>query len=226
MPEHTKSRQLLAEPIGRLFLVGCVELVLFLVLIGILWRNGIGVWDNLLAMCFIQVFFGRIASAAQAAQSNIGIPLALALMVYIDMMVVFLSFPVLVFSYERLFHRPFFQKHMKRVFDSAEKSVKKLSGYRILGVFFFVWSPLLMTGVIVGSVLGYLLGLRLRTNMVTVALGTTAASLCFLLGWDTLFDWLLDFHSGIPIVATTLLVIVILMMRIARMRRTKEGGSK
>lgn len=208
---------------GSIFVVGCCMLILWIEAIALLWRSGHPVWSDLLKMGFTQVPAGRAAAIAYGTQANLNTALIAFLAVYYDVITLFITYPVLIFSYKNLFERRFFQKHFKQVFESAQKGmtrVTRLRRFKIMGIFLFVWFPFTMTGIIVGALLGFLLGLRAWVNMTTVILGTASAVICWVYAYEKLFGWLGNIHQGIPL-SVTILIIIILM--IARIIKKREG---
>ncbi len=81
-------------------------------------------------------------------------------------------------------------------------------------MFLFVWFPLWMAGIIMGSVLGYLLGLRTWVNIATVVIGSVSAVVCWVFAYDKLFGWLGEIHRGIPITITAIVIVVLAILRI------------
>lgn len=220
-----RLRVLLANERG-VFVLGCFMLISWVAGIAILWQEQHALWLPILTMGFTELFAGRAAAIAQA--QHLGIPpgLTIFLATYVDAATVFIIYPLLVFGYENLFERRFFQKHMKPVFDSARRSLNRFAKYEIAGVFFFVWIPFWMTGVVVGAVLGYLLGLRTWVNMGTVVAGTFSAALCWAFAYDRLFDWLARIHKGVPVAFTVALIVLLLVRRILHQHRRNRRASQ
>jgi len=65
---------------------------------------------------------------------------------------------------------------MQKSKQSAEKYEPLIKRYGIIGLILFVLSPLAMTGPVVGSFVGYLIGLRHFTTL-TVVLSTTLTAI-------------------------------------------------
>ncbi len=207
-----RLRVLLANERG-VFVLGCFMLIAWVGAVALLWQRSHALWLPVLTMGFTELFAGRAAAIAQAQHLDMQPALIVLLATYVDAATVFIIYPLLVFCYENLFERRFFQKHMKPVFDSARRSLNRFAKYEILGVFCFVWIPFWMTGVVVGAVLGYLLGLRTWINMATVTVATLTASLCWAFAYDRLFTWLAAIHKGIPVTVTCVLIAVLLCRR-------------
>jgi uncharacterized membrane protein len=198
----------------RLLVAGCCMLVLSVATVGVLWRIDHAMWLDILTMGFTEFFLGRAASSAQATQAGLHPALIVLLATYVDVLTTFILYPLLVLSYRSLFERRFFQKHMKPVFVAATRGVDRFSQFKVAGVFAFVWFPFWGTGVVVGAVLGYLLGLRLWVNMTTVTLGTMTAVICWVLAYDKLFAWLGGIHESIPLLATIVVIAILVIWRV------------
>jgi len=209
---------------GHIFVLGCALLILWVLLIALLWDIKHPRWLDLMTMGFTELFLGRAAAIAHAKLVNMHSVVTVCVATYVDVVTVFIAYPLLVFSYENFFERRFFQKHMKRIFESAQKGVDRFPGSKIAGVFAFVWFPFWMTGVVVGAALGYLLGLRHGTTMFTVALSTMTASLCWVLFYDKLFELLSRVHRGVPVAVTVGIIVALAVRRILRKRRDATAG--
>lgn len=220
---NTIRMQFLHSDEANIFVLGCSMLILWVSVIALLWQIGHHWWLDLLTIGFTELFLGRAAAVAQAKLANIHSVLIVFIATYVDAMTVFILYPMLIFSYRNLFEKRFFQKHMKPVFESAQKGLDRFSGSKIAGVFAFVWFPFWMTGVVVGSILGYLLGLRHWTSMVTVTLGTMSAALCWVLFYDKLFSWLGQINKTIPLAITFVIIFCLAIRRIIKTRQKMSG---
>ena len=206
---------------GTVFLLGCLMLIGWTAAIVVLWQFDHSHWSHILTMGFAQTIAGRAAAIAQGTQVEMHRGLMVLLATYADVVFVFLAYPPLIFSYRNVLQGRFFEKHMKPVIESAETSTERFSHFEIAGVFLFVWLPFHMTGVLVGAVLGYLLGIRTWINMVTVTAATASASVCWVFAYDKLYEWLGDIHPGISVVFT--IVIIGGLVVVQWMHRLKNG---
>jgi uncharacterized membrane protein len=199
-------------------------LILWIGAIAVLWEAGSTRWLDILTMGFTELFLGRAAAVAQATQMGMGRTLIVVLATYVDAMTVFIFYPVLVFCYRNFFEQHFFQKHMRKVFTSAEKGLSRFAKYKLAGIMFFVWIPFWGTGVVVGAVLGYLLGLKTWAVMTSVTLGTASAAVCWVFFYDRLFDRLADIHPAIPVALTIVVIVFLAVHRITARRRRERGA--
>jgi len=208
---------------GNIFTMGCCMLILWVAAMAMFWRLGHPMRLNMLTVGLTHIVAGRAASLAHGTQVGLSPWLTSFLAVYADTMAMFIVYPVLVFSYENFVERRFFQKHMKPVFDSARKRLPRMRGSRIAGVFLFVFFPFWMTGIIVGAVLGYLLGLRTWVTMVTAIAGSAVAVITWVYAYDKMFGWLGDVHQSVPVTISILIIGGLVGYRLVRRHREQTG---
>jgi len=165
---------------------------------------------------------GRAASVAVGTEADLPRLLIALLATYTDVMAMLIMFPLLVFSYRNLFERPFFQRHMKPVFDTAQRSLTKMRRFKVFSVFLFVWFPFWMTGIITGSVLGYLLGLRTWVNLTTVIMGAATAVVCWVYAYDRLFGWLGTVDQRYPPVIVCCIITGLIASRLVKHRKERR----
>ena len=219
MNHATVRREFLQSEEGRIFVIGCLMLMAWVGAAAILWRTENRWWNDVLTLGFAHMLAGKGVSIAQGVAAGMPGALIAFLAVYVDTMALFIIYPVLIFSYEHFVHAPLYQRHMKRVFDSAQKGIGRVGRFKIAGLFAFVWFPFWMTGVVVGAVLGFLMGMRTWIIMCTVILGTTSAVLCWVYAYDALFGWISVVDERI---VKTAIVAILAMALVARLVRKKR----
>ncbi len=176
-------------------------------------------WLHMVRMKLVHIAAGRAASIGMGTEADLPRLLIALLATYTDVMAMLIMYPLLVFSYRNLFERRFFQRHMKPVFDSAKRSLTKMRRFKIASVFLFVWFPFWMTGIITGSVLGFLLGLRTWVNVTTVIFGAFTAVVCWVYAYDLLFGWLGAVNQTYPVVVVCCIIAVLIVLRLLKRRQ-------
>jgi len=196
-------------------------LLLWIAVAAGLWQLGHELWDDLLTVGFAHLLAGRAISIAQG--TYVGFPRWAIVLIatYADIMGMLIVFPLFVYTYENLFEGRFFQRRMKPMLESAQRGVDRFRHCKVVGVFFFVWLPFWMTGIIVGAVLGYLLGLKTWVTTLAASLGALAAVATWVYAYDILFRWLSRIHQEIPLVFTVALILVLLILHFRQSRRQK-----
>lgn len=125
-----------------------------------------------------------------------------------DMVAVFLTYPFIVLFKNKIIKGKFIVGDIvKSAEDTVEKHKRWLKPLGVIGVGFFVWIPLTMTGPVIGSVLGLLLGMSTLTIMVTVVIAGILSALC----WTYLFDFMLKWAGSVSKLLSALIVIFILV---------------
>jgi len=91
---------------------------------------------------------------------------------WMETVVVLLFYPVFVFSVRKLAVFPRLRRFLDRTQAAAERHHDKVRRYGVIGLFIFVWIPFWMTGPVVGSVIGYMLGFPAWLTLSVVIAGT------------------------------------------------------
>ena len=127
--------------------------------------------------------------------------------IILETIYVLIFYPLFVFSWRRLLVVNRLKNVFKRTQRAAETHTDKVQKYGVIGLFVFVWFPFWMTGPVVGSVIGFLLGLRIWLNMTVVLAGTYAA----IVGWAFVARHVASYSSYAAMVLIALLVFVIIV---------------
>lgn len=204
---------------SRLFMLGSCMLILWVTILTILYRTGYSFGPKMLKMGLAHAGGGRAVSITVGMNSHIPRGVIALLAAYLDVMIMFIVYPILIFSYKNLFERKFFREYVGPIFDTAQQSLKRLRKLKIVGIFFFVWFPLWMTGILVGAVIGFLLGLRTWVTMTTVISGTICAIIMWVYVLGELFEGLEKIH---PVVRSGTAVVIIVALLLWRLRSLKQ----
>jgi uncharacterized membrane protein len=130
-----------------------------------------------------------------------------------DAMVVLIMFPMFVFSYKYYIKSRFLREMLTTSADAAKKSRKRIARLGPVGLLFFVWFPLHMTGPLVGSIIGFFIGLHPLVNVVVVITGTFLAVVSWVKLFDRLQEWTGKFSYLIPIFVITLATVLFFYFR-------------
>jgi len=174
------------------------------------------------AMTFFNVIFGRIVSMSIGYAGGYGHALVIPVNMWVETVLVLLFYPVFVFSMRKLVVFPKLKRFMGRTRAAAERHHDKVRRYGIAGLFIFVWFPFWMTGPVVGSAIGYLLGFPAWLTVSVVLTGTYVA----MGGWAYI---MFGVHSHAAMVgpwAPALLVVVIIFFVSAGYWLNRHGKNR
>jgi uncharacterized membrane protein len=218
LDRDARARFLQSEE-GRIFVVGCCMLIIWIEGVAFLWGISSSKWFAMLTMGLTHLVAGRAAAIMHGTNLGLSKLSTVGLATYIDVTAMIILYPLLIFSYQNFFEARFFQKHMKPVFESARKGAGRMRRYKILGIFLFVWFPFWMTGIITGSVLGFLLGLRTWVTLVTVILGSVSAVICWVYAYEKIFSWLSQINQYVSVAISLVIIGGLIVLRLIRKRR-------
>jgi uncharacterized membrane protein len=201
---QTPSGKAEAGPTARQALVRSAEghiLRLGVVLSAIYIVGLVGVWlvspehaPALGALTALNVVVGRAAGMSFGYAAELGHAVVIPANMLIESIQVLIIFPLFVLSWRHLLEIRALKSFMARIEQVAEARRGILRSYGMAGLFVFVFIPFWMTGPVVGSVMGFLIGLRPWMNMAIVltatyvAIGVWAVMLHGLSGWAATYN--------------------------------------
>lgn len=199
---------------GLLLICGAAAL---LIIISYIYRDTAG---KLLTVIATHLLSGRAGGISVGLNSGLSEWLVIITATSIDSLVVFILYPLFVLSYRRYFKPKFLRNVLNRSVNAAEKSKVKIRKYGMMGLLFFVWFPLHMTGPLVGSILGFMLGLHTAVTLVIVISGTFFA----VLSWVYLFKNLITLTGRYSFyIPLAVIVIAVSLLVILRLRKKKPS---
>ncbi len=206
-----------------IFLLGLFSVLALLAWIGYLQFTFPVKGTRLLAIVSTHLMLGRAAGVSAATVSHHFNRLeTIVLGSLVESAVVCLFFAAFCLSCKKLIHVPWLDSAVRNVRASAHKQRHHLIGWGIPGLILFVWFPFLMTGPVVGSVIGYLLGMRPWVVVATVLTGTFSAivSWTFLMG--VLNHWMQRAGHYAPAAAVLTILTLIITFRIHNYHKTRQ----
>ena len=212
-PEQAKplKQTLLTSSEGRLLLAGTALAFIYIFWLGIKLMFSPEESQLLIGITATGLLFGRATAMAFGYSLNLGHGTVIPICIIIETILVLIFYPLFVFSWQHLLVIKRLKKLFERTQRTAEMHKDKVQRYGIIGLFLFVWFPFWMTGPVVGSVIGFLLGLKVWLNMTVVLAGTCAA----IVGWAFLLRQLHEqvaSHSSYAAMILMILLIIILIV--------------
>lgn len=163
---------------------------------------------------------GRLAGISSALGSGFPVAQVILLASLIEGTIVCLFFSVFCLSVKRLIVFPFLDDMMANVHRSAKNQRSKRLKWGIPGLIVFVWFPFFMTGPVIGSVIGYLLGMPPWVVVGVVFLGTVGAIISWTFAINPVIEWAGRIGEFVPLILVLILLVVVVSIR---MRRYSEN---
>lgn len=215
-----KFSETISSQEGKIFIVGVFLSILYMGAIFGMYLYSSNDAYNLIVMTFSNLLFGRavgISFGFAAGFSDIQI---MFVNMFIESLTVMLIYPVFVLSWKKSVEIKMFRTFFIKVKEMRIKYRALFDKYGIYGLFIFVWFPFWMTGPVVGSLIGFLIGIKHYTTMFVVLTGTFLATAIWTYFLRELID-LLNYLSSYSVYI--LLGLFILIGIVLKIKSTKKG---
>ena len=133
--------------------------------------------QQILSITATNIIFGRMAGLSIGIASQMDTTLLIAFNLFIESIMVLIFYPLFVLSWNKLdliTYQPLNQ-FLERSKESAHKYEPVIKRYGVIGLILFVLTPFAMTGPVVGSFVGFLIGFKHRVTLLVVLFSTLIA---------------------------------------------------
>jgi len=196
---------------GRILIFGLILLLLYVIYMAASYFISPNTFQVYVGMTATHILFGRAAGMSFGYSLDFGHLIVIPINLAIEIIMVMLIYPLFVLAWRNLLVFKVLNNFMRKIEEVAEANEAKIQRYGIPGLLLFVCIPFWMTGPVIGSVIGFFLGLRPWVNMFVVLFGTMIASL----GWAILLKELHDQVADISPFAPMILVLIIITIAVA-----------
>lgn len=177
----------------------------------------------LIGMTATTLVFGRAAGLAFGYNMGLSHKTVIPIAMIVETFHVLAFYPLFVFGwYHLLVFKPL-KNVFEHIHEAAERHKHKIQRYGILGLLVFVWFPFWMTGPVVGSVVGFLLGLPIWLNLTTVLIGTYVAILGWALFLRKVHEHMASYDPYAAMVLVLVLIAVVVIGHCLRRPSSKTG---
>lgn len=214
----------LATPEGHILIAGFVLAVVYITAIALtsIWSGTL--CHNLLKMTGSHVVGGRFAGILLGHNKGLAPWLVITASLTIEAILTMHFFPLFVLSYRKLIIIDRLKESMARAQNYAERHQKKILKFGVPGLLLFVWFPFWMTGPLVGSIIGFLIGLRPWVNMAVVIIGTGLATVSWSLLVKQLEAWLASFGEYVPMLVVGVVLLIAISIHIRQAFARRQNG--
>jgi len=192
--DEARRRTLVSSSEGRILLTGVFLWGLYLLVILLCGFVAPEIYKLLTAVTFSHLLVGRVAGITVGFAMDASAAAVIGINMLIETLLVLSIYPLFVMSWNRLHDIGRFEAWIAKARSSAERYRPKIQRYGVIGLFAFVWFPFWMTGPVVGSMVGYLMGFSHRRTLAVVLAGTLVAIACWAWFLETLKNWALQIH--------------------------------
>ena len=162
---------------GQILILGLLLLGCFLILILLCALFLPHYLQPLLSLTATNVLFGRGAGLSIGVAAQMDTSVLIALNFLIEAIMVLIIYPLFVLSWNKLeliSYKPLDQ-FLERSKKNADRYKPFIKRYGMIGLILFVLTPFAMTGPVVGSFVGYLIGFKHRGTLLIVLFSTLIA---------------------------------------------------
>jgi uncharacterized membrane protein len=201
---------LLTSTEGRILLLGVAITFLYSLWLGAKVVFSPSQGQALVGVTATMAIFGQAAGLACGYALDLWHPTVIFVCMIVETVSVLIFYPLFVFSWRHLLVIKRLKNSFERIHKAAEANQAKIQRYGIIGLFIFVWFPFWMTGAMVGSVIGFLLGMPTWLNMTVVLVGAYAAIFSWAFFMHHFHRWAAAFNTYAPMVLVAVLILVVI----------------
>ncbi len=197
---------------GQILLLGLMLLGGYFILVllcAIFYSN---YFQELLSITVTNVIFGRMAGLSIGVASQMNTTFLVLFNFFIESIMVLILYPLFVFSWNKLdfVSYPALNRYMERSKKNAHKYEPLIKRYGVIGLILFVLTPFAMTGPVVGSFVGFLIGFRHRITL-AVVLSSTLIAIILWIYLIKNFEEMLVAYSDMLMIGVFIAIAVLLL---------------
>lgn len=192
---------------------------------GVGWTLFPGAIVEYAAMTGLNLVIGRAAGMSFGYASGLGHAQVVPLNMLVETIQVLVVYPLFALSWQRLIEVRALQPYVARMHGAAQARSGVVRRFGIAGLFVFVFAPFWMTGPVVGSIIGFLIGLRPWVNLTVVLVATYLAIGVWALLLNELSAWAGTFNRFAPYALVGAIVLIVAASHLLHRRRAGGAGN-
>jgi uncharacterized membrane protein len=211
---------------GRILIFGLILMLLYAIYLAAAYFISPNTFQVYVGMTATHILFGRAAGMSFGYSLDFGHLIVIPINLAIEIIMVMLIYPLFVLAWRNLLVFKALNNFMRQIEAAAEANEAKIKRYGIPGLLLFVCIPFWMTGPVVGSVIGFFLGLRPWVNMLVVLFGTTIASLGWAVFLKELHERVADFSPFAPMILVLIIITIVVAGYLLEMQKLRKNNHK
>ena len=210
MLKHLSSQE------GKIFTFGMLLLLAYLGGIISTYLFSVSDANHLVVMTVTNFLFGRAAGISYGFSVAFDDLVIIATNIIIELITVLLIYPLFVISWKKSVTVHGLHGFFSKAKELRIKYSVFFDKYGKYGLFIFVWFPFWMTGPVVGSIIGFLIGLKHHHTMLIVISGTSLAIVVWTYFLKELISLLDQISSYAPYILLGLFILLAIVLKIIR----------
>ncbi len=162
---------------GQILLLGLILLGCYFIIVLLCALFFPTYLQDVLSITATNVIFGRMAGLSIGVSAQMNTTFLVIFNLFIESIMVLILYPLFVLSWNKLdfVSYPPLNEYLERSKKNAHKYEPLIKRYGVIGLILFVLTPFAMTGPVMGSFVGFLIGLQHRVTLSVVLFSTLIA---------------------------------------------------
>lgn len=198
---------------GNIFLLGLFMIFSLVVFTILCYQFDVALANKITGMVFSNLLVGRVPSLSFGYAAELSHFVVIATNIYIELILVTIIYPLFVLSFKGILKVKALENFFNEVQEKKKEHQEKFDKYGKFGLFIFVFIPFWMTGPIVGSMIGFLIGMRHYNIIFIVFIATVISISLWGLFLQEIIDVLLIFDSQLVWILLFVIVSALLIFR-------------
>lgn len=198
---------------GNIFLFALFMIFSFIIFTIVCYQFDASLASKITGMVFSNVLVGRVPALSFGYAAELPHLIVILTNVYIEFVMVSIIYPLFVLSFKGIVKVKALENFFNEVQKNKVKHQEKFDKYGKFGLFIFVFIPFWMTGPIVGSIIGFLIGMKHYTIMIVVLIATIISISLWGLFLEEIIDLLMAFDSQLVWIILFIVVSALLIFR-------------
>lgn len=198
---------------GNVFLLGLFLIISLAIFIIITYIIDVNLANKITGIVFSNLLVGRVPALSFGYAAELSHFMVISINIWVEMILVTIIYPLFVFSFHGIVKVKVLEDFFNQVKSKKEQHQEKFDKYGKFGLFIFVFIPFWMTGPIVGSIIGFLIGIAHYVVIAIVFVATIIAISIWGLFLQEIIDTLMIFDSHLIWYVLLIVVVALVIFR-------------